>query len=80
MREFTEEENYRLVALVEVLIKIDQEEKARQKRLEKEPEGFAIDGMGRTCGMCNRYMMEEAWYDVSGFKCMRCKGKLAICK
>jgi len=76
MREFTEEENRRLVEFVEILIEIDQEEKARQKRLKKEPEGFSIDGNGRSCSICDRYMMEEAWCDSDGFKCMKCKEKM----
>jgi hypothetical protein len=75
MREFTDAENDNLVKFVEILIKIDQEEKRRQRRLINEPKGFAMEAEGRSCSLCRHEMYGEleGWYDKWGFKCMNCQ-------
>ena len=75
MREFTKEERARLVEFFDILIEIDQEEKRRQKRLIKEPKGFIMDGIGRTCSLCRQtsYEKVDGWYDKWGYKCANCQ-------
>ena len=66
-----------VVDLVSLLLKIDREEKLREQRLEKEPNGFAMTAHGRTCILCNNSLMdEEMWYDKWGMKCMDCQALL----
>ena len=64
-----------LVRLVEVLMEIDQAEKARKHRLIAEPKGFSIPGEGRNCSLCGQavYDKSEGWYDKWGYKCMNCQ-------
>lgn len=67
-----------LVRFVEVLVKIDQEEKARERRLLDEPKGFSMQSHGRTCHGCSDYIMDgEMWYDKWGMKCMKCQEALS---
>lgn len=65
-----------LVNFVDILIKIDQEEKARERHLEKEPKGFAFESRGRTCSLCGHHVDGEMWYDKWGMKCMDCQQAL----
>lgn len=73
------EEEYRssasnLVELVDLLVQIDMEERARKKRLEDEPKGYALEAKGRNCSLCGRSIYEgDGWYDKWGFKCMNCQ-------
>lgn len=63
-----------LVRFFEVLIEIDQKEKARKKRLGTEPKGFSMPGEGRNCSLCGRSVYDEnGWYDKWGFKCPNCQ-------
>lgn len=63
-----------LVSLVDTLVEIDMEERARKKRHESEPKGFALEGKGRNCSLCRRTVYEgDGWYDKWGFKCMNCQ-------
>lgn len=63
-----------LVNLVSTLVDIDMEERQRKNRLEKEPKGFALEGKGRNCSLCQRSVYEgDGWYDKWGFKCMNCQ-------
>lgn len=66
-----------IVGFFDVLIKMDQEEQIRQRRLEDEPEGFPLEGDGRNCPLCGRhYEGEDLWYDKWGFKCLDCQEAL----
>lgn len=71
-----------LVKYFDVLMQIDQDEKLRRKRLEKEPNGYAMAGEGRNCSLCDRGVYDiKGWYDKWGFKCTNCqdavnKGKI----
>ena len=58
--EFTEEERQRLVDFMDILIQIDQKEKARFARLKDEPNGFAMAGEGRDCGLCGMSVWDKA--------------------
>lgn len=63
-----------LVELVDLLVQMDMEERARKKRLEDEPKGYALEGKGRNCSLCGRSVYEgDGWYDKWGFKCMNCQ-------
>lgn len=69
-----ERQAHALVDYVDILITMDQEEKARKKRLETEPKGYALEGKGRNCSLCGRGIYEgDGWYDKWGFKCMNCQ-------
>jgi len=43
-------------------------------RLEKEPDGWAINAEWGTCSFCGLYMsMQESWFDKFGYKCRFCQ-------
>lgn len=64
----------RLVSLFDLLIEMDMEERARKKRLEVEPDGYALEGKGRSCSLCGCCVYEgDGWYDKWGFKCHACQ-------
>ena len=67
----------RLVRFFEILIEIDEQEDRRKRRLEKDPSGFALPAEGRSCFLCEKYLMDvEMWYDKWGLKCMNCQAAL----
>jgi len=70
---FTDEELKRVVQYFEILIEIDQAEKAKFRRLEQEPKGFSMPGEGRSCSLCRQSIHNEGWFDKWGFKCLKCK-------
>jgi len=73
-REDARQSAYNLVRFVDVLIEIDQKEKALERRLEDEPKGFSMQGNGRSCSLCGYSQYEASgWYDKWGFKCMNCQ-------
>ena len=73
-REDARQSAYNLVRFVDVLIEIDQKEKALKRRLEDEPKGFSMEGNGRSCSLCGYSQYEASgWYDKWGFKCMNCQ-------
>lgn len=50
------------------------EDKRRQKKLEENPKGFHLEGIGYTCFICgNSISNEETWYDKYGIKCLICQ-------
>lgn len=72
--EMSEDARDNLVRFFDVLIEIDQKQKALYRRLEKEPKGFPMAGDGRDCGLCGRHVWEEdGWFDKWGFKCLNCQ-------
>ncbi len=76
-REDAREAANNLVGFVDVLIRIDQEEKVRERRLEKGPKGFAMPADGRSCSLCGNYLIDsDLWYDKWGMKCMNCQAAL----
>ena len=72
-RKLTDEELKRLAQYFEILIEIDQAEKARFRRLEQEPKGFSLLGEGRSCSLCKQSIHNEGWFDKYGFKCLNCQ-------
>jgi hypothetical protein len=67
-----------LVNFAELIYDMSKEELLRKKRLEREPEGFQMEGEGRTCSLCKRAVYAELklWYDKWGMKCMDCQNAL----
>ena len=73
-REFTVDERRRLVRYFNLLIEIDQQEKARYTKLKDSPKGFAMNGEGRQCGLCFKTVYDTpGWFDKWGFKCYNCQ-------
>lgn len=73
-RDFTDEERRRLVDYFNLLIEIDQQEKARFAKLKSIPKGFPMDGEGRHCGLCFKSVYDTpGWFDKWGFKCTNCQ-------
>ncbi len=65
---------YRLVGLVELLLKHQFEEDGWNRRLETEPKGFKLPGNGRNCAICGNSTTEDTnWYDKWGIKCLTCQ-------
>ncbi len=63
-----------LINLVGTLVEIDMEECERKRQIVKEPKGFALEGKGRSCSLCQRSVYEDdGWYDKWGFKCINCQ-------
>lgn len=73
---FTDEELARVTQYFEILIEIDQEEKARFNRLEKDPKGFSMLGEGRNCSLCKQCVYKDGWFDKWGFKCLNCQNAI----
>lgn len=61
-----------LIKLAELMYDIYQEDKARKDRLEKEPNGYSMNGNGRSCALCSQPVSGDMWYDKWGMKCMDC--------
>ncbi len=61
-----------LVGFFDILIQIDQQERARKKRLEQEPGGFTFPGKGRNCMLCGRSVHGDMFYDKWGQQCFDC--------
>jgi hypothetical protein len=75
--ELTEESLHNLVEYVNLLIEMDQAEKAREARLVDELKGYAIIAEGQTCHGCGASIFhEEMWYDKWGVKCLKCQDAL----
>lgn len=73
---FTDEELKRVAQYFEILIEIDQSEKARFRRLEQEPKGFSIPGEGRSCPLCRQSIHNEGFFDRWGFKYLNCQNAI----
>lgn len=61
-----------LVNFVDLLVQMDTEHRSWDKRLETEPQGFALPSEGRSCSLCHKMVFGEVWYDKWGMKCMNC--------
>ena len=64
-----------LVQLARLLGKHEATESLRKKRLEKEPEGFFLEGDGiYSCGVCGGSTPgNSTWWDLSGIRCADCQ-------
>lgn len=73
-REFTDDDYRRLVRYFNLLIEIDQQDKARYAKLKGSPKGFAMDSEGRQCGLCFKSVYDTpGWFDKWSFKCSTCQ-------
>lgn len=51
-----------------------EQEKAWAEKLEANPKGFILEGIGRTCAICGNGSREDgSWYDKYGVKCLVCQ-------
>lgn len=52
----------------------EEQDKARAKKLEENPKGFHLDGVGYTCAICRDNTPKgDNWYDKWGIKCLVCQ-------
>lgn len=67
--------SHNLVQMAKLRAEIEGRDKVRQKRLEKEPNGFPIPtGETYTCYICfTSINSSNGWYDKYGFKCQDCQ-------
>lgn len=65
-----------LVEVFKALMEMDQDQKALERRLVDEPNGFALPAGVSVCRLCDNYTEEPFWYDKWGSKCMRCQEAL----
>lgn len=65
-----------LVRFLDHLSQMDQEEKARERRLETEPHGFLVDKGAYSCPLCGHWSSDGVWYDKWGVKCLACQDAL----
>ena len=73
--EHSKYEGDNLVQLARLLGKHEATESLRKKRLEKEPEGFFLEGDGiYSCGVCGGSTPgNSTWWDLSGIRCADCQ-------
>lgn len=65
-----------LVQYIKLTYDLAREHYGWERRLKKEPSGFAIASVGRSCCLCHQSVMGEVWYDKWGMKCMTCQEAL----
>lgn len=80
-KEFTWEEAsdaaHRLAGLAEIFYDSWKEDCRRKKKLEENPKGFVLDGVGYSCFICgNGTQQGQNWYDKWGIKCTICQGAI----
>lgn len=52
----------------------EEKEKVLAEKLEANPNGFILEGVGRTCAICGEGSREDgSWYDQYGLKCLVCQ-------
>lgn len=62
-RRFSGEELHRLAKYFDVLIEMEQKQRALHKRAVAEPGGFAMPGEGRMCSLCRNSVHIDGWFD-----------------
>ena len=62
-RRLTDKEVKRLAQYMDVLIQIDQREKALKYQLKDKPKGFALKGGGRNCSLRGNHVHDDVWFD-----------------
>lgn len=72
--EEAQEGAYNLTRFVELMFDCWREDERRKKKLEEDPGGFHLEGVGYTCHICRDSISnEETWYDKWGIKCLVCQ-------
>jgi hypothetical protein len=68
---------FNLTGYYGTLVKMASEDIENFLRLEREPDGWAINAEWGTCSFCGLYMsMQESWFDKFGYKCKFCQRAL----
>lgn len=80
-REFTWEEAseaaYNLAGLADLMFDLWKEECRRKQKLDENPNGFKLDGVGYSCAICGSGTQSgENWYDKWGIKCTICQSSI----
>lgn len=70
-----QQEKWQLENLARISKEWEEEKKRREEKLEENPKGFHLDGVGYTCFICgqNTCEKEDNWYDQYGIKCLICQ-------
>jgi DNA-directed RNA polymerase subunit M/transcription elongation factor TFIIS len=56
-----------------------EKEKQLAERLEANPDGFILEGVGRNCAICGQGSREDgSWYDKYGLKCLVCQKAIDV--
>ncbi|MFH1769918.1 MAG: hypothetical protein ABH833_04670 [Parcubacteria group bacterium] len=72
--EEAEEGAHNLTRLAELMYDCWLKDERRKKRLEENPKGFHLEGIGYSCSICGGPVSnEESWYDKWGIKCLICQ-------
>ena len=72
-REF-QDMKWRLEQMSALGKEFEEEQKAREKRLEENPKGFHLEEAGYTCAICQQSTPKgDNWYDRWGIKCLVCQ-------
>lgn len=65
---------YGLMRFAEIMYDQAMIEHKRKLKLEENPRGFHLEGIGYTCFICRDSISnEETWYDKWGIKCLTCQ-------
>jgi hypothetical protein len=80
-KEFTWEEAseaaYGLARFADLMFDCWQEDCRRKKKLEENPKGYVLDGVGYTCFICGSGTQAgKNWYDKHGIKCSICQAAI----
>ncbi len=68
------DEKYGLEQLAKLTEEWKEKDKALAERLEANPNGFILEGVGRNCAICGNSSREDgSWYDKWGLKCLVCQ-------
>jgi DNA-directed RNA polymerase subunit RPC12/RpoP len=71
------ESAHNLIGLFEVLIKCNQREQERKKKLEDYPKGFYIEDGVYNCLICGDQISNgQTWHDKYGIKCLTCQSAI----
>jgi hypothetical protein len=69
-----QDEKWSMKQAAEMMEKWKKKDEALAKKLEENPNGFHLDGVGYTCFICGGHTPEgDNWYDQYGIKCLVCQ-------
>lgn len=71
------EAGYNLLHFFEFLIDMAKEQYRWDEKLKEDPKGFAMEGKGRSCCICDQSVYDaNIWYDKYGLKCLDCQNAI----